>query len=110
MATYQLSNAKVVHCKICNSGPYCITTYEDQTIRVWDIRTIQTVQTLQLATATSLSFLYIMRDDSFILGAKDISFFSNSDKESNRNKLLIPPQLFKATFNLYHKVLVSMSR
>lgn len=110
VATYSVSNSNALLCSICNSGPFCITSYQDQIIRVWDIRTLQTVQTIQTKAQLNTPFIHILRDDSFLAANKDVYFYANREKEANRGLLLIPPALIKATFNLYHKILMCISR
>lgn len=110
IATYSVSNANVLLCRICNLGPFCITSYEDQVLRIWDIRTLQTVQSIQLKSQLTAPVIHILKDDSFLTASKEVFLYSNKEKDTNQGLLLIPPALIKATFNLYHKWLVCVSR
>jgi WD40 repeat protein len=110
VSTYQVSNSEVILCRITNTGPYCISTYSDHNIRIWNIRSMQTVQTIQLPVLSAMTFLHMMKNDSFIVGAKEVYLFNNLLKDTGGPSSFVPPALFLATFNAYHKRIICVSR
>lgn len=107
IGSYDPSQERVLFCRICCKVACCVSYYESHILRVWDFRTLETIQVIQVGSLLShISSLFVLNNDDFLLANKEIHLFRNDEKQISIVKKLSHVSPFKVAFNEYHKTIV----
>jgi WD40 repeat protein len=68
----------IVMCKFIAASPNCISVDDRTNIRIWDIRTMSTVQVLASEQASVVTGLCVItRSDKFVITGKRLTYYKN---------------------------------
>ena len=77
----------IVMCKFIPSSPNCISVDDRTNIRIWDIRTMSTVQVISSELVQTVTGLCIItRSDKFVITGKRLNYYKNGATSSSTKK------------------------
>ena len=104
----------ITACRVIKNSPNCISVDDKHNIRVWDLRSMMTIQMIRnegVAEKCVTNYMDIIsKEDKFILSGKRIQVYNNDTMRKNIkdfNDELMP---LACEFNLYYKTFVVMTK
>ncbi|EGR31708.1 hypothetical protein IMG5_103520 [Ichthyophthirius multifiliis] len=83
----------VILCKFITNSPNIVSIDDKCNIRIWDIRTLQTIQVISADGSyiliTDISFVSHKQNDRIILGGKRLTYLENQEKKKTLNIIMM---------------------
>ena len=100
----------VSFCRFLKHTTSCISIDDRKVVKIWDYRSFATLQSLALESLnTSIRFLHILPNDSFIFGTKKVYFYSNEDLKKQL-KLMAESNPVLVEFNNHFKNFIILTK
>ena len=111
VGSFEPNSEPVVLCKTCRGASFCITAYKGNVIRIWDYKSLETVQLIsgENTILTSMNVLHVLPNDDFFLVNKEFYLFRHKEVESQKKIKGKISEPVEVAVNTYHKTLICTS-
>ena len=104
--SYSGHNNVINTCKILSKSPTCLSLDARNNIRIWDLRSLETIQVMPMESiVSSLTEMYVFQNDNFLICGRAFHFAFNSEAK-DKIELLEQAYPIKAEYDDYSKSFV----
>lgn len=96
-------------CRMFKSQPNCCSVDEKEFLRIWNVKTLETSQVINLRMmGTKINFIHMFNNDNFLIGGKRLFYLYNEEAKAKIKQLDdVYPQFID--FNSYSKQFIVVS-